>query len=67
MLAFIDKVLSKLPGNGKKTVLGMVSLVLGAAVSKFMPADQALELAARVMEYFGWSYGALGLVHKAVK
>lgn len=66
-MAFIDKVLSKLPGNGKKTVIGMVALVLSAAVSKFMPADQALDLAARVMEYFGWSYGVLGLAHKAVK
>lgn len=64
---FLNKLLSKLPFNGSKTAIGMLSLVLATVLAKYLPQDQATEIAAQTLEKFGWLIGVIGLTHKAVK
>lgn len=62
MLGLFDKVLSKLPGNGWKSVVGYVLQYVPIVVPGFPVA-----LAGDAITKVGEALLALGLIHKAVK
>ena len=64
MLSIFDDILAKLPGNGRKTLIGgLISAVL------FFFPDFPLneDLAGQLAQSFGVVYLALGLLHKWIK
>lgn len=71
MLEKLNKILSKLPFNGKKTGIGVAL----SAILFFFPdfplselqIDQVIADCLKIAEYFGNLYVVLGVLHKWVK
>lgn len=64
MLSLIDDILAKLPGNGKKTLIGGV---LAAVVWVFPDFPLSEDGLSKLIEYSGYIYLTLGALHKWVK
>lgn len=62
MMTIINEILKKLPFNGGKTIIGLVSSI----ALYFLPDFPIAELQ-KVLEYLSGAYLALGLLHKYIK
>lgn len=62
MLAILDKLLSKLPGNGKKSILGFILMYLPVVLPGF-PVGEIDNL----INIAGQALLSIGLIHKAIK
>ena len=62
MLAKLNDILSKLPLNGKKSVIGVISSVLLFALPDFPIAELN-----KLLEALALGYASAGLLHKYVK
>lgn len=62
MLTIINELLKKLPFNGSKTIIGLVSSI----VLYFLPDFPIAELQ-KFLEYLSSAYLVLGLLHKYIK
>ncbi len=71
MVKILNDLLSKLPFNGKKSVVGVILSIIGYAFPDF-PLNEGTVLAAveafqKLSEYAGPIYLAIGLLHKWIK
>lgn len=64
MLELFNKLLSKLPANGKKSAIGAVAIALAWMLPGFPVGEAELN---KLIEYGGYFYLIAGLVHKYIK
>ena len=64
MLELFNKLLSKLPLNGKKSIVGALLAALVWAFPHFPLGQEHLE---KIVEYSGYFYLIVGLLHKWIK
>lgn len=62
MLKFIDMLLSKLPGNGNKSIIGFILMYLPVIIPGF-PVGEIDNL----VNIAGQALLSIGLIHKAIK
>lgn len=64
MLALLNRLLSKVPGNGKKTIIGIVLSAIALAWPDFPLSEGHVN---QVLEAVGTLYLIVGLLHKWIK
>ena len=64
MLKLFNKLLSKLPANGKKSAIGAVAIALAWFLPGFPVGEAELN---KIIEHGGYFYLIAGLVHKYLK
>jgi hypothetical protein len=63
-MGLLNKLLALIPGDGWKTWVGFVAMILGMFLPESSPVMVVLK---QLLEILGISIGSVGVVHKVVK